>query len=234
MISGSQVSIFHPFQLIEAILMCMESSILIRFGSSCIVIIVIIIIITSDCIFKKCIYLCIFVLHEGMMFLIWRSSTPLCVRLTWVRVSLRAINSDSKNSDMFFLLLLLLLRLLSLLWLFCTAWDIRIERLSSAQGPLCTVQLFGAWPHQVQWRAAGLLQPVPCETTLRQSPIGPRYDLASRYSSWQWCIRGHARFSLVRTDFAPFLCLRTNRHRIQIVWLCSRVDAGNIWRSWEW
>jgi len=114
----------------------------------------------------------------------------------------------------------------------CTAWDIRIERLSSAQGPLCTIQLFGAWPHQIQWCAAGLLQPVPCETTLWQSSIGPRYDSASRY--WQWCIRGHARFSLVRTGFAPFLCLRTNRHRVQIVWLCSRVDAGNIWRSWEW
>ncbi len=36
MISGSQVSIFYPCQLIEAILMCMEPSILIRFGSSCI------------------------------------------------------------------------------------------------------------------------------------------------------------------------------------------------------
>jgi hypothetical protein len=31
------------------------------------------------------------------------------------------------------------------------------------------------------------------------------------------CIRGHARFSLVRTGFAPFLCLPTNRHRVQIV-----------------
>ncbi len=55
----------------------------------------------------------------------------------------------------------------------CTAWDIGIERLSSAQGPLRTIQLFGAWPHQVQWCAAGLLQPVPCETTLQQPQIGP-------------------------------------------------------------
>jgi hypothetical protein len=36
MISGSLVSIFHPCQLKEAILMCMEPSILIRFGSCCI------------------------------------------------------------------------------------------------------------------------------------------------------------------------------------------------------
>ncbi len=114
----------------------------------------------------------------------------------------------------------------------CTAWDIGIERLSSAQGPLRTIQLFGAWPHQVQWCAAGLLQPVPCEPTLRQPLIGPRYDSASRY--WKWCFRGHARFSLVRTGFAPFLCLSTNGHRVQTVWLCSRVDAGNIWRFWEW
>ncbi len=115
----------------------------------------------------------------------------------------------------------------------CTAWDIGIERLISAQGPLRTIQLFAAWPHQVQWCATGLLpvQPVPCETTLRQPPIGPRYDSASRY--WEWCFCGHAKFSLVHTGFAPFLCLHTNRHRIQSVWLCSRVDAGNIWRSWE-
>jgi hypothetical protein len=36
MISGSRASIFHPCQLIDAILMCMEPSILIRFGSCCI------------------------------------------------------------------------------------------------------------------------------------------------------------------------------------------------------
>jgi hypothetical protein len=35
----------------------------------------------------------------------------------------------------------------------CTAWGIWIERLSSAQGPLRTIQLFGVWPHQVQWCA---------------------------------------------------------------------------------
>ena len=58
-----------------------------------------------------------------------------------------------------------------------------LELKDSAQrkGPLRTIQLFGAYPHQVQWCAAGLLQPVPCETTLRQPPIGPRYDSASRY-----------------------------------------------------
>ena len=88
----------------------------------------------------------------------------------------------------------------------CTAWDIEIERISAAQGPFRTIQLFSVLPHQAQWCAAGLLQPVPCETTLRQSPIGPRYDSASRY--WQWCIHGHARSSVVRTGFAPFLCLR--------------------------
>ncbi len=70
------------------------------------------------------------------------------------------------------------------------------------------------------------------QNTLRQPLIGPRYDSASR--CWKWCFRGHARFSLVRTGSAPFLCRRTNRHWVQIVWLCSRVDAGNIWRSWEW
>ncbi len=36
MISGSRASIFHPCQLIEAILMCMEPSILFRYRSCCI------------------------------------------------------------------------------------------------------------------------------------------------------------------------------------------------------
>ena len=35
-----------------------------------IVIIVIIVLISSNCIYKKCIYKCIFVVHEGMMFLV--------------------------------------------------------------------------------------------------------------------------------------------------------------------
>ena len=34
--------------------------------------------------------------------------------------------------------------------------------------------------------------------------------------------------------FAPFLCHFTNRHWVQIVWLCTSVDAGNIWWSWKW
>ncbi len=153
----------------------------------------------------------------------------MCVRLTCVRVSLRVINSNQKMLTCSFCCCYYYWGYCHYYDYFagkCTSWDIGIERLSSAQGPLCTIQLFGAWPLQVQWWAAGLLQPVPCETTLRQSMIGPSYDSAYRY--WQWCFCGHARFSLVRTGFAPFLCLRTNRHRVQIVWLYSRVNTANI------
>jgi hypothetical protein len=71
MISCSRVSIFHPCQLIEAILICMEPSILIRFGSCCIsvpacnmpvlviimvvqnIVIIVRVIITSNCILKN-------------------------------------------------------------------------------------------------------------------------------------------------------------------------------------
>ncbi len=54
-----------------------------------------------------------------------------------------------------------------------SAWDIGLDRFSAAQGPFLTVQLFGAWSHQVQWCAAGLLQPVSCEAVLWQSLPGP-------------------------------------------------------------
>ena len=61
----------------------------------------------------------------------------------------------------------------------CSFGDTGIEGIGWAQGPFCCAQLFGAWPHQVQWCAARLLQPVPCKTILRQPQIGPRNDLAS-------------------------------------------------------
>ena len=49
-----------------------------------------------------------------------------------------------------------------------------------------------------------------------------------------WRLRGVARFSLVCTGFTPFLCHITNRHRVQNVWMCTRVNAGNIRRPWTW
>ena len=58
----------------------------------------------------------------------------------------------------------------------CSAREIGLNRIRAAQGPFLTVQLFGAWSHQVQWCEAGVLQPVPCKTISLQSPIGSRYD----------------------------------------------------------
>jgi hypothetical protein len=109
----------------------------------------------------------------------------------------------------------------------CSAWDIGLDRVSGAQGPFLTVQLFGAWSPQVQWCAASLLQPVSCEAVLWQSPPGSRHNKAagSRPSS----LRGDVIFSLsVCTGFAPFLSHITNRHRVQNVWLCTHVNTGNI------
>ena len=63
----------------------------------------------------------------------------------------------------------------------CSFGDTGIEGIGWAQGPFCSVQLFGAWPHQVQWCAAGLLQPVPCKTVPWQSQTGPRYDSPAGY-----------------------------------------------------
>ena len=74
---------------------------------------------------------------------------PLCVRLTCVWVSLRAINSDMKIEDMFFLLFLLLLRLLSLLWLFCRwihcliHWNRQIQRSTRTISHYTTVWCLG-------------------------------------------------------------------------------------------
>ena len=77
-ISCSRVSIFHPCQLIDAILMCMEPSILIRFGSCCISalackllsLLSLLSLLEVTAFLKNCIYICIFVLHEGMVFLV--------------------------------------------------------------------------------------------------------------------------------------------------------------------
>ena len=41
--------------------------------------------------------------------------------------------------------------------------DIGAARIGQTQGPFCTVQLFGAGAHQVQWCAAGLLQSISDE-----------------------------------------------------------------------
>ncbi len=42
----------------------------------------------------------------------------------------------------------------------CSVGDIGIQKIGWAQGPFCSVQLFRDWPHQIQYSAAGLLQPV--------------------------------------------------------------------------
>ena len=110
----------------------------------------------------------------------------------------------------------------------CAAWYIGINRFSAAQGPFCTKKLFGTWPHKVQWCAAGYCSPfLANHFTAATNWTSLWFGLQVLNFEWKWCSRGHARFSLVRTGFAPFLCLRTNWHRVQIVWLCSRVDAGN-------
>ena len=57
--------------------------------------------------------------------------------------------------------------------------DIGAARIGQTQGPFCTVQLFGAGAHQVQWCAAGLLQSISDENVLRKSSNGPRPDSAT-------------------------------------------------------
>ena len=114
----------------------------------------------------------------------------------------------------------------------CSAGDIGFNGIHAAQGPLLAVQLFNSWSHQVQWCAASLLQPVSCEAVLWQSPPGPRHDSAA--GSRPWGLRGVARFSLVCTGFTPLLSHIANRHRVKNVWLCTRVNAGNIRRPWKW
>ncbi len=102
------------------------------------------------------------------MVLVWRSSTTPCIRLTWVRVSSAAINSNMKRykHHQWYLFCSC-----SFYWGCChycdyfagecAAWYIGIDRFSAAQGPFCTIQLFGTWPHQVQWCAAAYYNPFP-------------------------------------------------------------------------
>ncbi len=42
-----------------------------------------------------------------------------------------------------------------------------------------------------------------------------------------------ARYCLVCTGFAPVLSICCNWHWIQVLQLCTSVDTGNIWLSWE-
>ena len=93
--------------------------------------------------------------------------------------------------------------------------DIGLNRIRAAQRPFLTVQLFGAWSHQVQGCAANLLQPVSCKAVLWKSPPGPRHDSATRCRPWS--LRGVARFGLVCAGFTPFLSHITNRYRVQNV-----------------
>ncbi len=77
----------------------------------------------------------------------------------------------------------------------CSIGHIGIQGIGWAHGSFCSVQLFGDWTDQIQWCAAGILQPVPLETVLWQSPIGSCHDLATWHRSWRIC--GLARHCLV-------------------------------------
>ena len=61
----------------------------------------------------------------------------------------------------------------------CPPGDIGAARIGQTQGPFCTVQLFGAGAHQVQWSAAGLLQSVSVKNVPWKSSHGPRHDSAA-------------------------------------------------------
>ena len=61
----------------------------------------------------------------------------------------------------------------------CPPSDIGAAGIGQTQGPLCTVQLFGAGSHQVPGCAAGLMQSISGENVLWKSSNGPRHNLAT-------------------------------------------------------
>jgi hypothetical protein len=87
------------------------------------------------------------------------------------------------------------------------------------------------WRERSKSKHDAKLQPVSCETVLRQSPTGPRHDSAAGYRQWSLC--SFARYCLVCSGLTPFRSLCYNRHWIQVLRMCSCVDVGNIQLSWE-
>ncbi len=69
----------------------------------------------------------------------------------------------------------------------CPSAGIGAERLRLTQGSFRSVSLFGAQTLKVQRRAADIMQPISCETILRQSPTGPRHDSAAGNRQWCFC-----------------------------------------------
>ncbi len=232
----SPASSFHPCQLIEEILMCMEPSILIRYGSCCISapacdmpvaeiivivkIIVSVVIIISYCIVKNA---CTSTLSFCMrVWCSWSSGQARSYVLGWPVFEFPWLTKKSRTY--------------SFCWCYhcwgychycdyfadkCTAQDIGIDRIKGHYA-LYNCLVLG---HTKYTKYNGV-QRVYCNPFPAKPLYGShRLDLvmirppASRY--WKWCIRGLTRFSLVCTGFAPFLCLSTNWHRVQIVWLCS-------------
>ena len=63
----------------------------------------------------------------------------------------------------------------------CSPKNLGTARVGLTLGPFCSVQLFGAGPHQAQGCAAGLLQSVSDENVLWKSSNGPSHDSAAGY-----------------------------------------------------
>jgi hypothetical protein len=114
--------------------------------------------------------------------------------------------------------------------------EIGIDRISAAQGPFRSTQLFGAWPHQAQWCAAGLLQPVPCETTLRQPlmvtrdnptpPVPPLSGDAWRLQAGFWRWMQYVVCQFVGNGLVPWYVMKLGGLSARL--LCH-MEKGSMW-----
>ncbi len=103
----------------------------------------------------------------------------------------------------------------------CSAWDIGLNRISTAQGPFLTVHCLVFWSHQVQWYAASLLQPFSCGAVLWQSQPGPHHDLAAGCRPWSLC-------GVILLDLLSFMYLLHLLELFRLVgldWLLNHIWA---------
>ena len=115
---------------------------------------------------------------------------------------------------------------------YCSSGDIGIAGVCQAQGSFCSVQLFGAGAHQVQWGSEGLLQSISCKNVSCKPSYGFRNDSAAGHRQWSLrCVAGHC---LVCAGSTPVLSICCDWHWIQVLRLCTCFDVGILRWSWQW
>ena len=106
----------------------------------------------------------------------------------------------------------------------CSTGDLRIAGLCQTQGSFCSVQLFGAGAHKVQWCSEGILQSISSKNVSWMSSHGFRDDSTARHR--QWRLRFVTGNCLVCSGSTPVLSFCIDRHWLEVFRMCTCFDVG--------